>query len=419
VSELRLDPSTLHPALLTPPLSKSDAQRALVLAHLTGAGALRGLDAEPVDALPADVRTLLRGLEALRLPPGVERELDCADGGAPFRLLLTQAALTPGFQGRFHGTPRLGERPHGALVEALREALGPAGLQLQEGSPWPLLLRAPATTGQPRFRVRSEQSSQYASSLLLGCAALFLRERRPWSVELAGALTSEGYLELTVSWLQRFGFQVLREPGRLGITGHQAPAQLPALPGDWSSLGYLLLVSWRSGGSVERADPGSAQPDQALLDIVREAGLHVLTPAPGQLRLEGRAQRGVRASGARCPDLLPTLAALACVLPGPSVLTEVGVLRLKESDRLEGIRAMVGAFGGQCALEGETLTLTAPALRPSHFSVHSRDDHRLAMSAATLSVLSGVPLTLGAPECVSKSFPGFWSQLQRAGVRLA
>lgn len=418
MSVLHVDPSALRPARLTPPLSKSDAQRALVLAHLSGTGPLAGLDAEPVEALPADVRTLLRGLEALRLPAGPARDVDCAAGGAPLRLLLTQAAVTPGFHGRFHGTPRLGERPHGALLEALREALGPTGLQLEEGAPWPLVVRAPLRTGEPRFRVRSEQSSQYASSLLLGCAALHLREGRRWRVELEGALTSPGYLELTVDWLQRFGFTLQRSAGQLEVVGWARPAQLPALPGDWSSLGYLLLCAWRAGGSVERADPHSAQPDRALLEIVREAGLRTQAPAPGELRLEGEALRGVRASGERCPDLLPTLAALACVLPGPSVLTEVGVLRLKESDRLEGIRALLAAFGGTSALQGETLTLAPPPRRPERFEVDSREDHRLAMSAATLSVLSGVPLALHGPECVAKSFPGFWTQLQRAGVRL-
>jgi 3-phosphoshikimate 1-carboxyvinyltransferase len=40
------------------------------------------------------------------------------------------------------------------------------------------------------------------------------------------------------------------------------------------------------------------------------------------------------------------------------------------------------------------------------------------MVAATLSVLSGVPLALTGPECVEKSFPGFWRQLERTGVRL-
>ncbi|HSP77021.1 MAG TPA: 3-phosphoshikimate 1-carboxyvinyltransferase, partial [Myxococcaceae bacterium] len=208
MTQLHVDPSHLVPAALTPPISKSDAQRALVLAHLTGAWPLPVLQEEPEEFLPADVRVLRRGIEALRLPPGPVRDVDCADGGAPFRIFVTQAAVTPGAHVRLTGTPRLGERPHGPLFDALREALGPSGLVLTQGHPWPVELRAPSTTGEPVFRVPGAQSSQYASSLLLGCAALYLRERRPWRVELIGPLTSAGYLELTVSWLRRFGFIV-------------------------------------------------------------------------------------------------------------------------------------------------------------------------------------------------------------------
>ncbi len=155
--------------------------------------------------------------------------MDCADGGAPFRILVTQAAVTPGVRVRITGTPRLGERPHGPLFQSLREALGPSGLTLTEGQPWPVEIHAPTASGEPVFRVPGEQSSQYASSLLLGCAALFLRERRPWRVEVLGTLTSAGYLELTVSWLRRFGFtvtereqryEVLRLPGPRAHSGH-------------------------------------------------------------------------------------------------------------------------------------------------------------------------------------------------------
>jgi 3-phosphoshikimate 1-carboxyvinyltransferase len=419
MSQLHVDPSHLIPARLSPPVSKSDAQRALVLAHLTGHWPLGSIESEPEADLPADVRVLKRGVEALRLPAGPIRNVDCADGGAPFRILVTQAAVTPGAHVRLSGTPRLGERPHGPLFQSLREALGPSGLVLTEGNPWPLEIWAPTTTGAPVFRVPGDQSSQYASSLLLGCAALFLRERRPWSVEIVGSLTSAGYLELTVSWLRRFGFTVEESPSRLAVTAFQPSASPPPLPGDWSSLGYLLLIAWRTGGSVERADTSSAHPDQAILRLVQPAGL---TPTPGPdltMRMKGEARDGLVASGKECPDLLPTLAALACVLPRPTTLTDVGILRLKESDRLEGIRTLVTAFGGTTALEGETLTITPPASRPSHFAMDSRGDHRLAMVSATLSVLSGVRLTLTGPECVEKSFPGFWRQLERAGVRLS
>jgi 3-phosphoshikimate 1-carboxyvinyltransferase len=136
------------------------------------------------------------------------------------------------------------------------------------------------------------------------------------------------------------------------------------------------------------------------------------------MRVEGQARNGLVASGKECPDLLPTLAALACVLPRPSTLTDVGILRLKESDRLEGIQKLVAAYGGTTRLEGETLTLSPPAAPPAHFAMDSRGDHRLAMVSATLAVLSGARLSLTGPECVEKSFPGFWRQLERAGVRL-
>ena len=419
MTQLHVDPSHLTPSVLTPPISKSDAQRALVLAHLTGAWPLPDLQAEPEEHLPADVRVLRRGLEALRLPAGPVRDVDCADGGAPFRILVTQAAVTPGVRVRLTGTPRLGERPHGPLFQSLREALGPSGLHLREGQPWPLELHAPTSTGEPVFRVPGDQSSQYASSLLLGCAALFLRERRPWRVEVVGTLTSAGYLELTLAWLRRFGFTVEEKDARYEVTAWTAPERTPAMPGDWSSLGYLLLVSWRTGGHVERADLSSAHPDQALVRLVERAGLKAVPgPHPGTLRVTGTASEGLVASGKECPDLLPTLAALACVLPRPSTLEDVGILRLKESDRLAGIQTLVAAFGGTTRLEGETLTIHPPKSHPRHFSMDSRGDHRLAMVSATLSALSGVPLTLTGPECVEKSFPGFWRQLERTGARL-
>ncbi|MCP3141972.1 3-phosphoshikimate 1-carboxyvinyltransferase [Pyxidicoccus xibeiensis] len=421
-SRIHLDPSALSASPLTPPVSKSDAQRALVLGHLTGAWPLPSVQAESDEDLPADVRVMRRGIQSLRLPPGPQRDVDCADGGAPFRILVTQAAVTPGAHVRFTGTPRLGERPHGPLFTSLKDALGPAGLTLTEGTPWPVELRAPSDTSKvaPVFRVPGAQSSQYASSLLLGAAALHLRERRDWSVEIDGPLTSAGYMDLTVTWLRRFGFEVRESTGRYTVAGHEAPPSAPPLPGDWSSLGYLLLVAWKTGGTVERADPGSAHPDGAILRLIEQVGLKAVpTGQTHTMKVQGRLTGGLQASGKECPDLLPTLAALACVLPAPSTLTDVGILRVKESDRLEGIRSLVAAYGGTTDLQGESLQIRPPAAPPARFAMDSRGDHRMAMVSATLSVLSGAPLDLTGPECVEKSFPGFWRQLSRSGALIS
>ncbi len=414
---LRFDPAGLGPSRLVPPPSKSDAQRALVLAHVTGRPRAEVLPDEELAHAPADVKALARGLECLSSAGDAEALIDCGDGGAPFRFLLGQAATTPGARVRFVGSARLGERPHASLFESLRAALGAYGLRIEEGHPWPVRVRGAEGSGSPVFRIDARRSSQYASSLLLAAAALTLREGRTWTVELESGSASEGYLDMTIEWLGRFGLTVRRSGLRMGVRSVHTPASIPTVPGDWSSISYLLLVAWASGGKVAHVDLRASHPDRAIVRILSEIGLSVLEDEDG-VRVEGRAERGLTASGAECPDLLPTLAALACVLPAPSTLHGVGILRHKECDRLEAIRELVAAVGGQTTLDDETLIVTPPAQLRSPFAFTTRGDHRMAMTAATLAVLARVSVTLDDAECVGKSFPGFWDELAAAGAQL-
>ena len=416
MSTVHLDARVLRPAQLLPPVSKSDAQRAQVLARMIQLPAFAALT-DPPAALPADVRTMARGLAALDAAGGIPVEIDCADGGAPLRLLVGQAAVAPYGTFRFSGTKRLGERPHGPLLSALAATLTPHGTRLQHEGFWPLVVTASGRTGEPCFRIDGGQSSQFVSSLLLAAAALCLREGRPWAVERLGKTASEGYLALTLEWLKRAGFEVREEGPFLRIEGHRAPTRVDPVPGDWSSLGYLLAISWRAGGSVGRADLSAAHPDQEVLALLRQVGLSVDEVGPRQLKVEGIARTGLLASASSCPDLIPTLAALACVLPAPSTFTEVEILRAKESDRLEGVCALVRAAGGKATLSPEgALVVTPPSQVRAGFAVDSRGDHRMVMAAATLAALATTGAEVTDPDCVEKSFPAFWSELGRAGV---
>jgi 3-phosphoshikimate 1-carboxyvinyltransferase len=472
--DVTVTPGPLRPVRLVPPRSKSDAQRSLVLAHVLGepglaaflgsgptaAGTAGGADArfpagEPrrgpprpgrgtagadgatgagaggLEALlsaqrtgggaprahPTDVHVVAAGLAALAhaARTGEVVDIDCRDGGAPFRLLLGQAAVIPSVRVRFTGTPRLGERPHGPLLESLRTALSGAGLQLVPGAPWPLSVTgASGLAPGPCFRVDAAQSSQFPSSLLLAAASLHLRERRPWSVELVGPPASGGYLALTVDWLRRCGFELSEGAGRFTVLGHSAPRRWPTVPGDWSSLGYLLLLAWASGGRAADVDVLAAHPDRAVLRILSDVGLSVDVSSEGEAAVSGTPRSGLSADGDECPDLLPTLAALACVLPAPSVLTRVSILRAKESDRLSAVCDLVEAAGGRTHLEGERLEIHPPrAVRP--FTFDARGDHRLALSASVLAVLGRVPVRLLHAHGVDKSFPGFFEQLEALG----
>jgi 3-phosphoshikimate 1-carboxyvinyltransferase len=385
--------------ILTPPLSKSDAQRALVLANILGVprDSLLQLD----ESTPRDVAVLATGLEQLG------QDIHVEDGGLPFRVLLTQAALVPSTTTRFFGSPRLGERPIAPLIESLKQAIG--GLSITRGTPWPITVESPACILPSAFIVRGEESSQFASSLLLGAARLVAQGKGPVTVTPEGSRASVGYLAMTRIWLQRVGF-ILE-----GDTVLSAPL-MPApfhIPGDWSSLTYLLLLAWKSPHWVERVDMSAEHPDKKFVEHLASVGLTLKLEGPrGQLG--GDASEGLWVDVRECPDSTPTLAALACVLPAPSTFTRADILRDKESDRFEAIVRLVRAAGHTIETTGFR-GFVIRAGQPRDFQFDAQDDHRMAMSAAVLAHLSKVKLTLKGQASVQKSFPHFWQEAAKVG----
>jgi 3-phosphoshikimate 1-carboxyvinyltransferase len=400
---------------LVPPPSKSDAERALILADILGVPPPPG--AEPGPDSSSDVEVVRRGLEVLRAGGG---ELDCRDGGAPFRFLLTQAALTPGAVTRFVGTKRLGERPHRPLLEALRCALGPRGLVIEEGSPWPLVVRAPMTPLAQEFLVSGNESSQFASSLLLGAARQSARTARPCGLLIDGVLASRGYFDLTMDWVRRAGFRVSQreclgeEPFRFRLDADELVSSLPAIPGDWSSLTVLLPLAWKTQVAVDRVDPRAVHPDALALRHFASVGLSVQPLQGTQVcRVDGTPRGGLSVDASLCPDAVPALAALACALPEASAFTRTDILRAKESDRVAGLAELAARVGASARVEGSTLTIV-PGRAAARFDFDARDDHRLAMAAALASVLTGSELgTLTGAHSVTKSFPGFWREIAK------
>jgi 3-phosphoshikimate 1-carboxyvinyltransferase len=325
-------------------------------------------------------------------------------------LLVGQALLRDG-ETCFVGSARLGQRPHTALFDAIRAACGEV---LDVGDPWPVIVRGARPVGS--LRVAAEQSSQPLSALLLYAAGLVGRDGGAVAVEAMTPVASAGYLELTLSWMARAGVTVVREGARF-VVARVAPQPLPAVPADWSSIAYLLLAAWASGGVVEDVDLTVDHPDRAIVEYLAAVGLAV-DVRNRAARVHGALDGALRADVAVSPDLALTLAALACALRAPSSLHNVGILRHKESDRLDGVIALVRAAGGVAALDAETLTIT-PGRAPAIIEIDARGDHRMAMAAAVLALVRRVTVVLDGAEEVRKSFPGFWHELARVGVRLS
>lgn len=375
---LNIDATQLKPAQLTAPPSKSDAHRAVVLSWLLG------LPPPQCERWPTDVERLLEGLPQL----GTGSVIDCGDGAAPFRFLIALAATQTG-RSIFTGSDRLEERPHAPLFHAL----GISGTQF----PLEIIGRPP---NQNTLSIDGSLSSQYSSALLLVGARQVLNTGKAFTLELTGPTASRGYLEITLRWLRWAGFSVEERPAQIQLTQHTRVGQLPPVPPDWSSLGYLLLMARASGGQVS-TNSNAEHPDRIIVEHLKAYD------ATGTLD----------ADISKSPDLAPTLAALILGGKQTGVLRNVSILKHKESDRLDAIQSLAHAVGGTTQLEGDTVSIAPPSQRPEAFQYDARADHRLIMSSVALACALRCRLEVSNAVGVEKSFPDFWLQAERIGVR--
>lgn len=419
-------PSRLDGGVEAPP-SKSYTHRAL-LAGLLAAG--RSVVENPLWS--SDTRATLAAVKQLGASVEEDRALelaspgagalewtpciDAAESGTTMRLVTGVAALLDK-PVLVYGRGRLHKRP----VRPLLEALARLGVEylLHGGCCPPHAVKGPARSGSTRVDAR--ESSQYLSALLVLGAGL------PQGLEVAvEGLESRPYVDITVRVLEAFGASVERDGySWFRVEGPLRPSRY-RVPGDWSSAAPLLAAGALAGRAVVRGvDPGDPQPDRAVLDVLREMG--------ARIRVSGQSVAAEAPSGGLqgfsvcirdSPDLAPTLAALAAAACGRSRICCVERLRLKESDRVEAVldllrRSRVDARLLDAPGEGLCIEVIGRCGRlPGGVAYSSHGDHRMAMAAALLGLVSEKPVVVEPADVVAKSYPGFWEALRALGAEI-
>jgi 3-phosphoshikimate 1-carboxyvinyltransferase len=353
------------------------------------------------------------------------------ESGTTCRLLTAVVACGLGTF-RIHGVPRMHERPIGELVAALRMAGADVRYEQHEGFP-PLIVEALGLSGG-MVTIGLDESSQYLSGLLLAAP-----QARSMTITVGGAkVVSWPYVGLTLQAMEDFGLRFSVEtkddegwhktdwrtvkdivPGRVRFV--VPPGMYRAgdytVEGDWSSSSYFLAAG--AAGQVPVTVRGlrrdSLQGDRAMLDILRRMGAGVawdgdaVTVSPAPLK-------GIAVDMGHCPDLVPTVAAVAAFASGDTTISNVGHLRIKECDRLASPAAELARAGVQCEVRDDGLVVHGAGrenIRIAPGTVFSTyADHRMAMSMAVLE-MAGQPVTVDDPACVGKSFPAFWEQWKK------
>jgi 3-phosphoshikimate 1-carboxyvinyltransferase len=136
---------------------------------------------------------------------------------------------------------------------------------------------------------------------------------------------------------------------------------------------------------------------------------------------EGRATRRLDCDFIGSPDLVQTCAVTCCALRIPFRFTGTRTLLIKETDRIAALQSELGKLGYvlHSGPGGEWISWDGSLDRPvDHPVIRTYHDHRMAMAFAPLSITAG-KITINDPDVVTKSYPGYWSDLEKAGFRIS
>jgi 3-phosphoshikimate 1-carboxyvinyltransferase len=412
------------------PGDKSISHRSLILAALaegasriTGilesadvhstAGVLRALGAE-IPALSPEFVVHGVGLNGLRQPGA---NLDCGNSGTTTRLMAGVVAATR-INATFVGDASLSRRPMRRIARPL-EAMG-ARVELPPHGGLPMTIHG---GGLHDVEWRSEvASAQVKSAILL--AAL---------VSGAGARVTEPARsrDHTERMLAARGAMVGVDGTTVSIGAHSCLRALDSsVPGDPSSAAFFAALA-------ALADSGSLRLERICMNETRTGFLHQLRRMGARVREENRREEGgewvadlvvepgeLRATTIgeeQVPsmvDELPLLACLAARAHGETVITGANELRVKESDRISAVVENLRAIGADAEELRDGMRVRGSS-RPLRGRVITHGDHRLAMAFGILAAAeggrSGGPnaIEIDDADCVSVSYPGFWSDLSR------
>ena len=228
--------------------------------------------------------------------------------------------------------------------------------------------------------------------------------------------------------LAALGAPVERHERSVSVRRFQHEGFSASVPGDPSSAAFLVAAAAITGSSITIVDVGLNPTRTRFLDVMGRMGIETelvvrreelgepvgdihVRPAPGI--------DAVRVEPDELPlviDEVPVLAALAAHAPADSWFLGAGELRVKESDRLDGLGDGIRALGGQAAVEGDDLVVAGGGLEGGLAVAHG--DHRMAMAFAVSALGARGIVEVDGMESADVSFPGFARTLSSLGASI-
>lgn len=426
---VRFDPAGPLRGTVTPPADKSISHRAALFGAMSDMPVTvrNYLDAQDTNSTLAALHALGAGLDrsggelivrgvGLHAPIGTTGGmLDVGNSGTLLRLLPGWLAGQPGGIWTLDGDESIKKRPVDRVAEPLR--LMGARVEARDGRLTPLRLEGTTLSG-------IDYEMPVASAQVKSCVLIagMLAEGRTTVTEPhASRDHTERFLRrsrvpfeqdgtsLTVSQVDELELEEITVPGDPSSAAFFVAAAL-LIPGsrivvsgvglNWTRTGFFR-VAQRMGAVIvgDLEAPGTVADHEPVGELdVAAAPLVGTTVEPHEVPL--------------AIDELPLVALLACFAEGNTEVHGAGELRVKESDRIEGVVEGLRGLGAEVDATADSFVVHGGTGIEGGV-LDARGDHRLAMMGAVAGLVSRSGVEVVGMDAAAVSYPGFEQDLQR------
>jgi len=227
---------------------------------------------------------------------------------------------------------------------------------------------------------------------------------------------------MTLGLLEKFGVQckwkdrtISVEPGDLTFTEYTVGA-------DWSSASYWYAIAFLAKEAdiqLQGLKDDWIQGDREVAEWMKRFGVETEFNESGARILKRPCDypKMMKLNFVNNPDLAQTFAAMFAAENVFATFSGIDSLKVKETDRILALQNELAKVNVHFEYSDiyDFYQLRGTFQVPEQ-PINTYDDHRMAMSFATLATVC--PVVIENPDVVIKSYPGFWMDMQQAGFEL-
>ncbi len=384
--------------------SKSESNRLLILQALYSNIKLKNISNSD------DTNTLKKALSSSNSLININH------AGTAMRFLTAYFAIKLKKETVLTGSKRMTERPIKILVDALLMLGAEISYEGDMGFP-PIKIKNTISSNN-FIELPSSTSSQYISSLIL----IAPKMSDGLTIQMSGIITSLPYIKMTVSILKKLGIDVKFNNNKIIISNQESiDSKTINIESDWSSSSYFFSIIALSEDSVlrlNRFNKNSLQGDSILRNIYEKLG--VSSHFEGHNLVLKKIKNfdipdNITINLIDSPDIAQTIAVTCFGLGISCDLTGLHTLKIKETDRLKALKNELTKLGAKVSATNESIHIKPSSQVLNNIKISTYQDHRMAMAFAPLAIKTA--LIIEDSSVVSKSYPGFWSDLQSIGFQ--